>query len=107
MANITAKTNALFLDAENHVCFKVTPYSFWVTIDNAKNHTKELPDNLRSEAESKLVAYMMENKNASISEIVAAMGLSKTTISLKIQQLKNKNVLENKGTTRKNIWVIK
>lgn len=106
LANITAKTNALFMDGENHVRFKVTPYSFWVTIDNAKNHTKELPGDL-SETESKLVAYLRENKNASISEIVGAIGLSKTTVSLKIQKLKNEDVIENKGTTRKNIWVIK
>lgn len=68
LANITAKTNSLFSDGENHVRYKVTPYSFWVTIDNAKNYKKELPSDL-SETELKLVAYLRENKDTTKNNI--------------------------------------
>lgn len=100
LANITAKTNALFNDVGNHVKYDVDPYSFSVLIDNAKVEAikpKELD----------LIQYLENNPNASIETISNSLGIPKSTLGLKIQELKKNGFIENVGTTRKNIWIVK
>lgn len=107
LANITAKTNALFTDGRNdHVRYKVTPYSFWVIIDNAKHCVPELPEGL-NDFEHKLLSYLQENENATLDDIMKVTKLSKSQTSQKIFDMKRNGLIENIGTTRKNIWVIK
>lgn len=100
LANITAKTNMLFNDGSNHVRYDVDPYSFSVLIDNARVKTFKHED-------SNLVQYLESNPYASIEAISTALGIPKSTLGLRLQNLKEAGLIENKGTTRKNIWIIK
>lgn len=90
----------LFNDGSNHVRYDVDPYSFSVLIDNARVKTFKHED-------SNLVQYLESNPYASIEAISTALGIPKSTLGLRLQNLKEAGLIENKGTTRKNIWIIK
>lgn len=101
LANITFKTNVLFNDGKNHVRYDVTPYSFVVLIDNSNVSKTNLGEN-----DARLIDFLRENEGASIQFISSSLDIPKSTIGFKIQKLKEKGLIENKGTTRKSKWVV-
>ena len=56
--------------------------------------------------EMKLIKMVAGNENIRISDIADSMGISQSAVKRIIGSLKDKGILSNDGTNRKNIWVI-
>ena len=56
--------------------------------------------------EMKLIKMVAGNENIRISDIADSMDISQSAVKRIIGSLKDKGILSNDGTNRKNIWVI-
>ena len=54
----------------------------------------------------KIVSLMKENSSIKVNEISRQVGLGMTTITKRIRQLKEKGLIERKGSKKKGYWIV-
>lgn len=61
---------------------------------------------LLEDSDEKIVSLMKENSSIKVNEISRQVGLGMTTITKRIRQLKEKGIIERKGSKKKGYWII-
>ena len=61
---------------------------------------------LLEDSDEKIVSLMKENSSIKVNEISRQVGLGMTTITKRIRQLKEKGLIERKGSKKKGYWIV-
>ena len=61
---------------------------------------------LLEDSDEKIVSLMKENSSIKVNEISRQVGLGMTTITKRIRQLKEKWLIERKGSKKKGYWIV-
>lgn len=91
--------------------FDITENFITVTIPLNKTVQKESGLNQKEEAllddrDEKIVLLMKEDSNIKVSEISRQVGLGMTTITKRIRWLKEKGIIERRGSKKKGHWIV-
>lgn len=92
--------------------FDITENFITVTIPLNKkrietNIVKENITWLTDNKDEKILTLMKQNKNIRVNEISKLLGLGTTTITKRIRQLKEKGLIERKGSKKNGWWLVK
>ena len=92
--------------------FDITENFITVTIPLNKkrietNIVKENITWLTNNKDEKILTLMKQNKNIRVNEISKLLGLGTTTITKRIRQLKEKGLIERKGSKKNGWWLVK
>lgn len=61
---------------------------------------------LLEDSDEKIVLLMKENSSIKVNEISRQVGLGMTTITKRIRHLKEKGIIERKGSKKKGYWIV-